>query len=89
MKILMIEFARVGLLITMLMFSVQANDRAKRIVRERRLPRDQKSSPMSDRTNGEETLLNKRVTRTTPGDSLSVGEPIRAIPGTLSAGYSW
>lgn len=35
----MIEFARLGLLIVILAFSVQANERAKKFVRERRMQR--------------------------------------------------
>lgn len=71
MKTLSIEFARVGLLITMLMFSVQANDRAKRIVRDRRLPRDQKFSPLGERANEVETLSKKCATSSM--GSVSVG----------------
>lgn len=35
----MIDFARLGLLIVVLAFSVQANERAKRVIEERRLQR--------------------------------------------------
>jgi hypothetical protein len=35
-----LDFARLALLIAVLAFSVQANERAKRIVRERRILRD-------------------------------------------------
>ncbi|MGC3947678.1 MAG: hypothetical protein QM762_24775 [Chryseolinea sp.] len=51
----LLDFSRLTLLIVVLAFSVQANERAKRIVRERRIQREQRMTKRMESTDLEVT----------------------------------
>ena len=55
----MIEFARLALLIVILAFSVQANERAKEVVRERKAAKEAKSAKTLNREGAEAQRLRK------------------------------